>query len=347
MLAWVGLALGAEHVLAVAPFQANTADAALAPMAAGLPDMLTTDLGEAADVTLVERARLDAVLAELKLQQSDWADPATVARVGKGVGASAMVVGSLSETGGVVRLDARLVDTETGTVRLSVEKQGPADQVFELERQLALAVLDALQVELTAAHRARLGQTGPRPGVVGQGFDPNGAPLTMVQSNGMFMPGGHLFVDGAWVQKIVKKTPLTVTLKPGVHEIGLATTDKAKVFPCFGVLDVPAGGLSLNTVQLCERLAPGTSPYGTASVGGMLRLDQPVDVGLSVQVDGMYENSSGYLNVGAGFHNVVVTYGKPGTMPKTEICRLAIHVPEGGVAMASVSSAGCSSSEGR
>lgn len=335
-------ALASDHVVAVAPFSAHGSDPALAAFAAGLPDMLTTDLA-VPDVAIVERTRLDAIVAELRLQQSDWADPATAVRVGRGVGATVIVVGAMSEAGGTVRLDARLVDVETGLVRLAVEKEGSASDVFQLERSLALAVLDQLGVAVAPEHRARLGAIGAKPGDVGAGFDPEGAPVTLVQKS-ILMPWGVLVVDGAPVQKLVKKVPMTVGVRPGVHEVALATDEKAGALRCLGVIDVPPAGLSMTTRELCDALRPGVGPYGTVVRGGILVISEPIDTTFRVEVDGR-NPAAEMLNVNPGLYTLTGHVRTPGQAGSVEVCRLAVPVRQGGRTLAAMSPAGCTWSE--
>lgn len=45
---------------------------------------------------MVERVRLEALLAELKLSSGDFIDPLTAAKNGKGLGARYLVTGSIS-----------------------------------------------------------------------------------------------------------------------------------------------------------------------------------------------------------------------------------------------------------
>ncbi len=64
----------------------------------------------------VERARMNDVLRELKLPSEARVDPATVAQVGRLVGAQLIVLGSISAAGPTYVVTARLVRVETGEV---------------------------------------------------------------------------------------------------------------------------------------------------------------------------------------------------------------------------------------
>lgn len=123
---------------------------------AGVADVLVQKLIEGGQFTLVERNALDAVLKEQNFSNSDRADAATAARIGRVLGVDAIVLGSvmrfaveetstsngrLGRLGGVlgplegklskaiVTLNARLVNTTTGEVMAAAsgdaERNGP------------------------------------------------------------------------------------------------------------------------------------------------------------------------------------------------------------------------------
>ncbi len=95
------------------------------PAAAGMGELLAGQVVDALKEsrrTVVERQQLLLALEELKLGSSDLADPATRLRIGRVVGANQMIFGSFMALGGVIRLDLRLVDVETGRVLKASER---------------------------------------------------------------------------------------------------------------------------------------------------------------------------------------------------------------------------------
>lgn len=80
----------------VMPFVYSAADPQYASSVSGLQDALTASLMKTGRVRLVERARVDAALAELKLASSGVIDSATAAQVGKQIGARFAVLGSVT-----------------------------------------------------------------------------------------------------------------------------------------------------------------------------------------------------------------------------------------------------------
>jgi TolB-like protein len=63
---------------------------------------------------LVERGQLDKVIKELKIQSSGAIDPKTAQEIGKLTGADLILVGSISDRGNFVVINARLLETKTG-----------------------------------------------------------------------------------------------------------------------------------------------------------------------------------------------------------------------------------------
>ncbi|MDA8242615.1 MAG: FlgO family outer membrane protein [Elusimicrobia bacterium] len=80
-------------------------------------ERLTTELAQYEDLTLIERALLNKVLAELKLQVSGAMDDDSVKKLGRTLGADAVVLGTLNDLkDGRAEVNARAVDTESGKI---------------------------------------------------------------------------------------------------------------------------------------------------------------------------------------------------------------------------------------
>lgn len=120
----------------------------------GISDMLVDSLLEDGSYRIIERKRLDAVLAEQNLSQSDRADPSakTLAQLGKLLGVKYLIVGSITKfgteqsnrsvggggfggkfgVGGIgtskgkanVAITARMIDTSTGEIMASAKGEG-------------------------------------------------------------------------------------------------------------------------------------------------------------------------------------------------------------------------------
>ena len=115
--------------------------------------MLTTELQNIQAFKLVERQRLNDVLNELKLQQSGAVDPGTASKIGKIIGARAMLLGSFVNMYGKLRIDVRIVEVETGLTKKADEVTGDLDDLFDLIQQLTQKLPKKFDIELTDADR--------------------------------------------------------------------------------------------------------------------------------------------------------------------------------------------------
>lgn len=132
--------------IAVLDFADTSTEAGWAPLGKGLQSMLTTDLSALSGLTLVERARLTEIQAELQLGKDGWTDPKSAARIGALAQASHLLGGSFAVVGDHLRIDARLITVEHGTVVFGAQVEGEREAFFELEKEL----VSRLQRELVA-----------------------------------------------------------------------------------------------------------------------------------------------------------------------------------------------------
>ncbi|MFL5343303.1 MAG: CsgG/HfaB family protein [Hyalangium sp.] len=103
----------------------------------GLAQMLITDLAGFGTVKLVERDRLQELLDELQMGQSDKFDSATVAKIGKLAGAHYLVLGSYFDLMNTLVVDAKVVKVETGTILGSRRGTGTPEEFLAIEQKLA------------------------------------------------------------------------------------------------------------------------------------------------------------------------------------------------------------------
>ncbi len=148
-----------ERAIAVPPLTVASADTSLAPLGFGLADMLLTDLARSAQITIVERGRMDALLREMKLVDAGLVDSTQAPRVGRLLGARRLVVGSLVDRGnGELGIDTRMVDAVTGTVAGAVVARTALVSIFDAEKALAYRIFAELGVTLTPAERSAIEQ---------------------------------------------------------------------------------------------------------------------------------------------------------------------------------------------
>jgi curli biogenesis system outer membrane secretion channel CsgG len=115
----------------------------------GVSDQVVDELINESDFRVIERKRIDTVLAEQDFQQSDRADPHVQAQMGKVLGVQYIIAGSITKfttedkkygAGGIVRgpigglglkksksevqLNARVIDVETGEILIAAKGKG-------------------------------------------------------------------------------------------------------------------------------------------------------------------------------------------------------------------------------
>lgn len=159
----LGAAAGSPTTIAVMPLRFTGGDSALRPLERGLAELLTTDLARSSKLTVVERERIQAVLAELALQASGRTDASTNVRVGRLLRAGRVVQGSIIQLDSTqLRVDAAVVDVPTAEVRGVAQDADRMEQLFALEKRLALDLFEQLGVTLTVAERNAIEQRPTR-----------------------------------------------------------------------------------------------------------------------------------------------------------------------------------------
>lgn len=154
---------GAPTTVAVLPLRFSGTDSSLRPLERGFAELLTTDLARSSQLTVLERARIQAVLDELALQRSGQTDSATNVRAGRLLGAGQLVHGSILQLDeSQLRVDAAVVDVPTTQVRGVAQGADRMDELFALEKRIALDLFDWLGVTLTVAERNAIEQRPTR-----------------------------------------------------------------------------------------------------------------------------------------------------------------------------------------
>ena len=143
-------------VIAVMPFTNLTGQKEYDWLSTGIGEVFTTKLGSLPCFNLVERIKISEILKEMELGQTGLIDENTAPQVGKMLGAEGLVTGSFQIVGQAIRMDARLLDVETGRVYAFAGAFGELDKIFEAQDRIAASFLDALNAPLTDQDRLLL-----------------------------------------------------------------------------------------------------------------------------------------------------------------------------------------------
>jgi TolB-like protein len=147
----------------VLPLRFSGSDSSLRPLERGFAELLTTDLSRSSKLTVVERARIQALLDELALQGAGLTDAGSNVRAGRLLRAGRVVQGSILQVGSSqLRVDAAVVDVPTTEVRGTAQGEEQLEQLFDLEKRIALGLFDQLGVTLTVAERNAIEQRPTR-----------------------------------------------------------------------------------------------------------------------------------------------------------------------------------------
>jgi TolB-like protein len=105
-------------------------------MARSLADGLTARLSSSV-LTVVEREDLEAVLKEQKLGLSGLTDEKNALELGKILNVRQLVRGSYTVRNGLIEVNCRVTDTESGEILYSLKKRADAEAYHDLEAALA------------------------------------------------------------------------------------------------------------------------------------------------------------------------------------------------------------------
>ncbi|HYC52665.1 MAG TPA: tetratricopeptide repeat protein [Gemmatimonadaceae bacterium] len=150
------------RTVAVMPLRFVGVDSSLKPLERGLAELITIDLARSSQLTVVERARLQALLDEIALQQSGQTDAATNVRAGKMIQAGRIVSGQIVQDQQRLRVDAAIVNTQTSGLQGGAVNENTIDQLFTIQKNIVLQLFDSLGVRLTTAERNAIEQRPTR-----------------------------------------------------------------------------------------------------------------------------------------------------------------------------------------
>ena len=134
------------NTVAVLPF-ANLSEAAdAAPFAAGLHDDLLTELSRASALTVISRTSVQGYRETTK----------SMPEIGRELGAGTIIEGGVQRAGDRVRLNIQLIDARTDAHLWAerYDRELSAENIFDLQSELAGQIMEHLRATLTGAEEA-------------------------------------------------------------------------------------------------------------------------------------------------------------------------------------------------
>ncbi len=159
----LGAQPGPSTTIAVMPFRFSGTDETLQPLERGLADLLISDLGKVKALTILERDRVQALLDEMRLSESNRVEAGSAVRSGKMLRAGNVVQGAITQTGADrLQVDASVVSVATSEATGAANAENSLDRIFDLEKAIVLDVIAKLGVTLTPAERQAIEQRPTR-----------------------------------------------------------------------------------------------------------------------------------------------------------------------------------------
>ncbi|MBD3335889.1 MAG: tetratricopeptide repeat protein [Candidatus Eisenbacteria bacterium] len=150
-------AAGSGRSIAVAPLEPAGPEEICRPLGAAMAEWIMTDLSKIEELTVVERLRLNALLQELRMGGSGEISAASAPRMGRLLGVSRFVNGSLLQLERKeLRVDLAVTDVRTSDTESQLAQAGNLEDFFQLEKEIVFQLLEELQIEPTPYERAEI-----------------------------------------------------------------------------------------------------------------------------------------------------------------------------------------------
>jgi len=147
-----------KRVVAVLRYDNNTGDDQYEHLGRAFSSMMISDLSAIERIQLIERERLEEILAELDLQQSAYVDQESAQSVGMIIGAEYLVTGAFITVDPEIRMDTRVARVETSEIVTAAEVTGQQESLFDLQQRLADQIISGLELALTEEEKRLLAE---------------------------------------------------------------------------------------------------------------------------------------------------------------------------------------------
>lgn len=143
--------------VAVFPLTYQGSDEKFSALGKGLSEMVLIDLGQVSALKLVERIRIETLLAELRFGQTQKVDPATAPRLGRLLSAGRIVSGTYNVSGEeTMRLDVTSWDVLTRKFPEATTQSDALENLFKLQKDLVFAIIKDMGLTISRAERERI-----------------------------------------------------------------------------------------------------------------------------------------------------------------------------------------------
>jgi len=152
------LSFAKDFSVGILEFENNSGQKNMEHLKKGIRDMLTTDIQCISGITILERARINDVLKEVKLTQTKYFKKDTVAKIGKLLGIRYILTGSYFVDKTKIRIDVRLIKVATSEVIYTEKIEGKQEDFFDLQKTLASTLVKNMKPDVSSKEMRRLNQ---------------------------------------------------------------------------------------------------------------------------------------------------------------------------------------------
>jgi len=146
--------------VSILPFDTAQDQPDMQQYGAGTMDSLISSFSAVPNFIMVDRGRVDRIIKEQALAQTGLVDPKTAVKLGKLVGAQALISGSIQSVGSgddrPIEITANFVNVETGQITASKQVKGTLKGIFDLQEQLAGLFIKNQSVTVTPEQQQRI-----------------------------------------------------------------------------------------------------------------------------------------------------------------------------------------------
>ena len=135
-----------QKIISILYFNNNTKKTEWDWFERGICDMLITDIDSSKEITVLEREEIQKIFEEQNFSHSDEVSDEKAIEIGNLLSANKLVAGSFTIFNNNMRIDAKIIDTETGVAE-GVKIEGDINNLFSLEEMLANKILMNLHVQ--------------------------------------------------------------------------------------------------------------------------------------------------------------------------------------------------------
>src|SRR4029079_17083437 len=140
---------GSAKSIAVLPFENLSDDKQNTYFADGVQDQILTNLAKVSDLK---------VISHTSVRQYKSGEPRNLREIGKQLGVTDILEGSVRRSGDRLRISAQLIDARTDSQIWADTYERPAADLFAIQSELAKSIVAQLQTKLSARQKAEIEQ---------------------------------------------------------------------------------------------------------------------------------------------------------------------------------------------